>query len=161
MGNSTRQSRIIVVAPQVKDGLASNTDLLSKMIKIGQDQKLPHMQRLINEIARVEKRAGISVRNYMGFGDDPEAVLEYFKDQNGGDCIGERNAKDINGRGICIWSDGLISIGYWNNNDLAPGHYINIFSDGGFHVGEVHLKDGEMCWRGTDYKTDGTSSKFD
>jgi hypothetical protein len=34
MGNSTRQSRIIVVAPQVKDGLASNTDLLSKMIQI-------------------------------------------------------------------------------------------------------------------------------
>ena len=44
------------------------TDLLSQMIQIGLDNQEPHMQKLLDGIARVEQRANISVRNYLGFG---------------------------------------------------------------------------------------------
>jgi len=37
------------------------------MIKILEAQKLPQVQRIKDEIARVEKLAGISVRDYLGF----------------------------------------------------------------------------------------------
>ncbi len=76
--------------------------------------------------------------------------------------FGEMNANNnLHGRGICIYPDGYIHIGYWNNGDLAPGKYIHIFSKGKFDVGELYLKDGKSCWRGTNYKVDGTSKKYD
>ena len=43
-------------------------DLLSQMIQIGQVQKLPIMPKLLSGIARLEHRAGMSVREYLGFG---------------------------------------------------------------------------------------------
>jgi hypothetical protein len=58
--------------------------------------------------------------------------------------IGEwsKETKKPSGRGICIYPNGNIHIGYYNNGELAPGNDIYIFSDGGFIVGEVYLKDG-------------------
>ena len=59
------------------------------------------MQKVIDEIARVEKRASISVRDYIGFGSDSKAVLKYFKDEDSDDCIGEMNSENKpRGRGI-------------------------------------------------------------
>ncbi len=101
------------------------------------------------------------MRDYSGFGNDPKAVLEYFKDRNGTDCIGERNSENkLHGRGIKIYSFGRIHIGYWNNGEHAPGNFIWIDSDGEYRVGEMYFKDGKMCWRGTVYKEDGTSQKY-
>ncbi len=122
------------------------------------------MQKLIDDIAMVEKRAGISVRDHIGYGNDINAIIEYFKDKSGRDCIGERNSdnNDLHGRGILIYSNGDIIIPYWNNGERAPGSCIAIFGDGEFRVGECYLaEDDWTCFRGTKYNTDGTSEKFD
>ena len=83
------------------------------------------------------------------------------------DCVGCRSFGEVNadsnlhGRGIQIYPSGEIYIGYFNNYHCAPGRYINIWSNGEFRVGEVYFKDGEMRARGTEYKNDGTSDKYD
>ena len=80
-----------VAQPQPKV-VAKPADLLSKMIQVGQDGKSPQMQKLLDGIAMVEKRAGISVRDHLGFGNDSNAVIKYWKDAYGDDCIGEMNS---------------------------------------------------------------------
>ncbi len=55
------------------------------------------------------------------------------------------------GRGIKIFSIADIHIGYFNNDKLAPGKYINIYSDGEFEVGEMYLKDGVLDSKSTFY----------
>ena len=65
------------------------------------------------------------------------------------------------GRGIVIDSDGVIYIQYFHNSVSAPGNFIKIQNDGDVDVGEVYLKDGKICFRGTQYNTDGKSIKFD
>ncbi len=77
--------------------------------------------------------------------------------------FGEHNeANKVHGRGIRIFSDGTIRIGYYNNGERAPGtNYISIWGSGRLEVGECYLdEDGERCYRGTRYKTDGTSIEF-
>ena len=133
------------------------------MIQIGHDQKLPIMSRFLSEIARLEQRAGISVRDYIGFGNHTQVGLKYLKD-NGIDCIGEFDSdNNLHGKGIAINSDGRIMIQYWNNGGDAPGtNYIEIWPNSTmFKVGECYMKDGYRCYRGTQYNTDGTSRKFD
>jgi len=76
--------------------------------------------------------------------------------------FGEHNENNkLNGRGIGISSSDHILIQYWNNGRIAPGNYLTILSDGDVDVGECYLKDGKKCDRGTTYKNDGTSEKFD
>ena len=73
-------------------------------------------------------------------------------------------SKDSNkphGRGIRICTSGPILIAYWNNGWSAPGKYIDIWGGGTFRVGECYMKDGKMTSRGTTYKNDGTTEKFD
>jgi hypothetical protein len=112
------------------------------MIQIGHDQKLPVMSKFLSEIARVEQRAAISVRDYLGFGNHTQVGLKYLK-VNGDDFIGEFNSDNkLHGRGIRIYRDGYIGIQYWNNGSLAPGNYIYIHGDGAFRVGEYYLKAG-------------------
>ena len=96
------------------------------------------MQKLLDGIANLEKRAGISVRDYLGFGDDSNAVIKYSK-RCGTDCIGEMNSDNkLHGRGIDIDSDGNIYIGYFDNGSwYAPGKNIEIHGNGGFLVGEL------------------------
>ena len=55
----------------------------------------------------------------------------------------------LDGRGICIFADGTIDIRYFNNGYAAPGNYLRIHSYGEFKVGEMYLKDGKRCYRGT------------
>ena len=108
------------------------------MIQIGHDQKLPIMSKFLSEIARVEHRAGISVRDYLGFGNHSQVGLKYFKD---GDYhfIGELNSSnELHGKGISIWSSGIIDIQYWDNGLRAPGNYLTIHRDGRFYVGEYY-----------------------
>jgi len=72
------------------------------MIQIGHDQKLPIMSKFLSEIARVEKLAGISVRDYLGFGNHTQVGLKYLK-VGGNYLIGELNSENkLHGRGIAI-----------------------------------------------------------
>ncbi len=60
--------------------------------------------------------------------------------------LGENN--EPRGRGIRIDDDGFIRIGYFVNGRLI-GHYIYIWSDGVFQVGEIYMRDGMECYRRT------------
>ncbi len=44
---------------------------------------------------------------------------------------------------------------------MSTGNYIIIGSDGGFEVGEIYLKVGEIRDRGTYFKKDGSEEQFD
>ena len=133
-----------------------------KSLTIDEKPKILSSQLLKERIDRVEKRAQISVREYIGFGDIAPGAIKYFKDEYRNQRIGELNSDNkLHGRGINIDTNGNIYIGYWNNGVWrAPGNFIRIF-EGGLLVGERYLKDGELCRRGTEYKNDGTSKKFD
>ncbi len=65
------------------------------------------------------------------------------------------------GRGIKIWNDGTIQIGYFEDGYYSTGHYIHILSDGEFEVGEYYVEDRVRRRRCTWYKTNGTEEKYD
>ncbi len=82
-------------------------------------------------------------------------------DGDGSSKFGEINDdNELYGRGILIWSSGDIHIGYFENSRHSTGHYIIIFSDFKFDVGEIFWKDGHERARGTEYNTDGTEVKY-
>ncbi len=67
------------------------------------------------------------------------------------------------GRGIRIFSDGDIFIGYYDRDGFtAPGtNYINILSCGNVDVGQIYMKDGKRWNKWTRYFTDGATKEFD
>jgi hypothetical protein len=76
--------------------------------------------------------------------------------------FGEVNEKNrLHGRGIGIWNDGFIGIGYFENGKLSTGKYITIFYTGSFKVGECYMKDRERWFRYTQYKTNGKAYNND
>ena len=82
-------------------------------------------------------RTGKPVNQLLGFGKTTDEQLQSFTNEQGNINIGELNEnKEINGRGIKIYSSGDIIIAYWANGDDAPGHLISIGRDGEFWVGE-------------------------
>ena len=65
-----------------------------------------------------------------------------------------------NGRGVYIYNNGEIWIGYFNNRWAAPGNYVEIKGKGEFVVGEYYkLEDESLQSRYTEYKSDGTTEK--
>ena len=69
---------------------AKPSDLLSQMIQIGHDRKLPVMQMMLDSIAILERRAGISVSDHLDFGHKTDRTLKYqFSDEQ--HLIGEFN----------------------------------------------------------------------
>jgi hypothetical protein len=51
--------------------------------------------------------------------------------------VGELNENnDLHGRGIYLYFNAEITIGYWLKGGLSIGHYIDISSDGMFSVAE-------------------------
>ncbi len=75
--------------------------------------------------------------------------------------FGEMNRDNtLHGRGIFIFNDGRILIGFVDNGECT-GNYITIRNDGYFEVGEIYLKDGDECMRGTRYNTDGIEEQCD
>jgi hypothetical protein len=123
------------------------------------DQKIPELEKVRETIATVEKRANISVHDYLGGGalhtplnTKTDYLYKYY---------GEVNADGkAHGRGIFIWNEGLIDIGYFENG-LRTGRYITRLSNGTFSVGEIYEKEGEQWKRGTWYMTDGTEKQYD
>ena len=54
-----------------------------------------------------------------------------------------------------------ILVGRIKDNKLAVGNFITIFDSGTIDVGEEYVNaNGEIKYRGTQYKTDGTSKKW-
>jgi hypothetical protein len=74
--------------------------------------------------------------------------------------FGERKNNSDHGRGITIFHDDRIVIGYFKNGHARIGNYIDIHRDGSFDVREKYKKDGGICFRGTNYKTNGTEMKY-
>ncbi len=75
--------------------------------------------------------------------------------------FGEVNEDNkLHGRGIEMWN-GDIRIGYWQNGDLSTGHYIYIRSNGDFLVGDMYYEDGNIGWRGTTFRTNGTEEAYE
>lgn len=139
---------------------AKPSDLLSQMIQIGRDRKLPVMETILDSIARLERRAGISINDYLDFGNKTDQTLKYqiCDEQH---LIGEFNSRNkLHGRGIKIHSNGFIFMQYWDSGDDAPGKHIYIDSDCSFFVGEIYLKDKRLNWEGTNFLPDGTTRKY-
>ena len=116
----------------------ADDDFLSAMIQLAVEKQVPIFEKLKTEIARVEQRAGISVRNHLGFGQIAGTQIKYLKTKDY-DYIGEININNQpHGRGIEIGNDCSIIIAYRKNGDGAAGKFININSDGAFEVGDVY-----------------------
>ena len=83
------------------------------------------------------------------------------KNYNDGWYFGEFNENnERHGRGICIYPDGGISIGYWDDGYGGPGNNLTIMPSGNVEVGERCMKDGYLRARGTCYKKNGDTEKF-
>ncbi len=96
-------------------------------------------------------------QNWLSMQPNP---LRYYSDSGLTKNFGEhKEDNEENGRGIRIFNNGDICIGYFENGRLI-GNLIAINSDGTFYVGENYLKDGRILWRGTQYKTDGSELKI-
>ncbi len=125
------------------------------------DQEIPELEQIKEHIATVQKRANIRVKDYLGFG----ALHTPLKTKTNADYHyhGEINENGYeHGRGIEIWYDDQITIGYFDDDDYkGTGNYIQISVDGVFRVGERYMKDGDKWVRGTQYNLDGTEEQYD
>ena len=102
------------------------------------------------------------MREHLGFGNAANSELKFFTDPDDRKRIGEHNSDNrLHGRGIKIFPDGGISIGYRNDGWEVPGNFINILKDGEIRVGECYFKDGERWARFTKYSTNGKTEEFD
>ncbi len=127
--------------------------------------KIPLVDQLKTEFAKVEERAGIKVRDYLKFGKVARGSLKFREKKRGVRYIKvfERSANNEspNGRCIKIYSHGHIIIGCGKDSKLAPGNWIHIWDDRSFEVGVIYLKDGNRRKRATGYRTDGTEGCYD
>ena len=114
-----------------------------------------------NAVDTLEKRAGISVRDYLGFGDiDDHTKIYSMREQYFGELDAPPAYTNFEGRGLHFMSK-IIVIGYWSDGDQAPGNYIGMGSDGQFWVGEIYIdSNGNQAARGTNYKPNGTSNEY-
>jgi len=137
----------------------SNDDWLSKMIQIGVVNNSQKEMTIINDaIDMLKQKHDISVREHLGFDSAATQQLKFHTYKNGAKSIGELNFdNNLHGKGICIWSNGNIRIGCYNNGFVVPGNYLAINSngEGNLIVGEVYIKGGKRWIKGTQYHTDG------
>ncbi len=77
--------------------------------------------------------------------------------------FGEHNENNEQaGRGIFIWPQSHIRIGYFDNGSPSTGNYIIIiFKSSRLEVGEIYWKDGVKWERYTEYNTDGSEKQYD
>ncbi len=147
-------------------------DFYTKLLRYAADQKISDSDLKVKQrkaldgleanIATLEQRAKINVKDYLGFG-ALQTPLQ-TKTFSNGKYYGELNADGKwQGRGIRIENTGRIWIGYWWNGRWSTGNYIRIYSDDKIAVGEVYKKDGygQMRYRGTEYYKNGTEWQYD
>ncbi len=132
---------------------------MTQLLQYMNEQKIPEVARINELIPTVEKRAKISVKDHLG--KQPLTPLQTKTDSVRKYC-GELNSDGkTHGRGIFIYKDGSIWIGYYENGVLSTGNYITIFSEGYFWVGEYYMKEGKKWDRWTQYNTNGYEEKYD
>ena len=141
----------------------ADDDLLTAMIQMAVDNKVPGVDKFKSEIARVEQRIKKSVREYLGFGKRGDAKIKYIKKGNGNIYIGEVDADDKeNGREIDFYTDGEFWMGRNKDGCYAADKYIRIYPSGTFEVGDMYIDaNGDLRGRYTEYKPDGTSNGYD
>ncbi len=113
------------------------------------------------KIAGIEARLNMckDASNWLCLQPNP---LRYAEREEYHTDFGEINEDNkLEGRGIKIWNDGFIGIGYYEDGWPSTGNFIIIYRDGNFQVGEVYMREGSRCSRGTWYLTDGTEEQFD
>ncbi len=132
---------------------------MQQLLQYLTDQKIPEVARFKEFIPTIEKRAKISVNEYLG----KQPLTSPLQTHTDSDYkyYGQLNADGKeHGRGIKILDLGTIHIGYFENGVWSTGNYIYIYPDGRFNVGERYIKYGERRGRGTEYYTDGTEDKY-
>ncbi len=83
------------------------------------------MARIKDFIPTIEKRAKISMNDFLGKG--ALTRIKTKKGTLGGKYYGELNANsEAHGRGISIYNDGRIWIGYFEDGWLSTGNFIQI-----------------------------------
>ncbi len=114
---------------------------MQQLLQFMTGQKIPEVARIKEFVPTIEKRAKISVSDHLG--KQPLTSLHQAKTESYGKYYGEVNKSgDEHGRGIRIWDDGTITIGYHKNGDWGTGKCIEILSNGWFRVGEIYQKEG-------------------
>jgi len=88
---------------------------------------------------------------------EEEKMYQDIKVKFDGSYLAEYNQNKLLGRGIYIKSPSYIYIGYSNNNDDAPGNFIQIFDHGRVDVGECYLEGDESHSNYIKYIADGTT----
>ena len=58
---------------------------------------------------------------------------------------------------MSVDTGGEISFGYYEDGNIAPGYFLNIFLSGGFTVGE-YLTGSSKIYKGVSYDADGKGS---
>ncbi len=109
---------------------------MQQLLQYMTDQKIPEVARLKELIPTSEKRAKISVNDHLG--KQPLTLPLQTKTYSNNKYYGEVNAGNRHGRGISIFNNGVIHIGYFENGGCATGNYIYIYPDGKFQVGEYY-----------------------
>lgn len=114
------------------------------------EKKIPTLDRVKTAFATVEKRANISIQEYLAFNSTTNTIKhKHNSDWHYYYYGGLNEDGKEHGRGIKIfWSD-EIEIGYYEDGGLSVGNYIWIRDDGSIKVGERYLKDGAKWNRGT------------
>ncbi len=110
-------------------------DLLSQIIKLGVENKLLLINKVIDYIAMFEPQMDKSVREHLGFGDTAVDKLKFTTtegDGPGSSSIGEFDGpfvffgNSIKGRGLIVQCWAEIDIGYFEQGRLTTGNYIQI-----------------------------------
>ena len=118
------------------EALESANFVLTQLLQYLTDQKIPEVERINDFIPTIEKRAKISMNDYLGKGEltSPQTKTDLYKKY-----YREFNKDgEEHDRGIRIWNDGSIEIGNFEDDFLGTGNYIHIYSGGWFQVGEIY-----------------------
>ena len=126
------------------------------------------MARVEEYMPKVRDRHGTDIATYLGFNTPVSSQIKFSDNVTingwpGSKYIGEWCAQTDkpNGRGIAIFGNGEIWIGYYKDGDVAAGNYIFIYSNGWFNLGEYYFDaNGRLKDRFTCYYADGTSRKY-
>ena len=102
-----------------------NADFLDSLLSFGDlEMSAEQMQQIKQGVLRVEQRAQISVKEHLQFGKKGTAQFKFSDTYYGGlKYIGEWSAQTDkpNGRGIAIFRNGDIRIGYYKDGARDAG----------------------------------------
>ena len=135
-------------------------DVLSEMIRMGEEEMLPKIMWLESEFIKIEKLSGKSVKDFLDFDKAGKAVLKYSKSNNA-TIIGELTGRNTrNGRALTLYdANNNVNIAFYKDGELTLGNYLVIDSTG-YLLGELYTDaQGKQLKRTTKY-CNGKIEKF-